>query len=197
MANPVYCSACGGKLSRGVPQGDHTERRYCKGCGSIAYSNPVPVVLCLLHTKERLLMVRRAIPPYTGSWAPPGGFIDEGESIDAAAIREVREETGIDVVADSLIPYSIISIPAINQICLVCRSELDFEVEPEFGDEIFEARWFTKKEMPMDEYFLPAHVDGLELFFDSLESGRFRVFMAEASYEDGFNRSVRLARNRP
>ncbi len=139
-------------------------------------------------------MVRRANPPYVDSWAPPGGFIDQGESIDNAAVREVQEEVGIDVDPGSLIPYSIVSIPSINQICFICRAELSEEICPELGPEVSEAGWFDRNDMPFDDYFLPAHKDGLELFYDSLKSGRFRVFMAEASYYEGFNRSVRLAR---
>ena len=171
-----YCSACGNEIVWGVPPNDHTERFHCTDCGHVEYNNPIPLVLCLLHTKEKVLMIRRAIPPYVDSWAPAGGFIDQGESIDDAAVREVQEEVGISVDPDSLIPYSIVSIPSINQICFICRSELPAEVEPVLGPEVSEAAWFEKENMPFDDYFLPAHRDGLEMFYDSLETGRFRVF---------------------
>ena len=167
----------------------------CDQCGHVPYNNPVPVVLTVLHTDKRVLMIRRAIKPYVGMWAPPGGYIDEGESIEAAAVRELREETGIEIESESLIPYSIISIPSINQLCIICRSRIDEEVDPVLGDEVSAARWFSHDEMPFDEYFLPAHVDGLQTFFRSLETGRFRVFIAEASYENGSNRSVRIVDN--
>ena len=192
MDQPRFCTACGGKTEWAVPPDDHTERHWCPACGHVQYDNPIPVVLVVLHTDERVLMIRRAIPPYVDRWAPPGGFIDHGESIDAAALREVKEETGIDVEAESLIPYSIISIPDINQICFVCRSRVDDEIAPVLGDETADAQWFSKDEMPFGEYFLPAHQDGLETFFDSIGSGRFRIYMAEASFDDGFNRSIRI-----
>ena len=191
-----FCSSCGNEIAWGVPPDDHTERFHCTGCGHIEYNNPIPLVLCLLHTDEKVLMIRRAIPPYVDSWAPPGGFIDQGESIDVAAVREIREEIGVDVDPESMIPYSIVSIPSINQICFICRARLPDEVCPELGAEVSEAKWFDRDHMPFDDYFLPAHRDGLEMFYDSLKTGRFRVFMAEASYSDGFNRSVRLARGR-
>ena len=84
--------------------------------------------------------------------------------------------------------------PAINQICFICRSKIADAVEPVLGDETSEAIWFTEEEMPFDDYFLPNHLDGLEMFFDTLASGSFHVLMAEASFADGINRSVRLAR---
>ncbi len=191
-----FCASCGAEIAWGVPPGDHAERFHCTACGHVEYCNPIPLVLCLLHTRDKVLMIRRAIPPYVDSWAPPGGFIDQGESIDDAAVREIREEVGVNIDPESLIPYSIVSIPSINQICFICRAEVETEFEPELGYEVSEAAWYDKASMPFDDYFLPAHADGLETFYDSLKTGRFRVFMAEASYSDGFNRSVRLSRRR-
>lgn len=189
-----YCSACGNDITRGIPPDDHAERFHCASCGHVEYNNPIPLVLCLLHTSDKVLMIRRAIPPYVDSWAPPGGYIEQGESIDDAAVREIREEVGIEIDPESLMPYSIVSIPTINQICIICRSELPDEVCPRLGAEASEAEWFDRDNMPFDDYFLPAHKDGLKMFYASLRTGRFRVFMAEASYSDGFNRSVRVVR---
>jgi 8-oxo-dGTP diphosphatase len=54
---------------------------------------------------ERLLLIRRATAPETGRWSLPGGRVEHGETMAEAVVREVREETGLDVVCDQLIGW--------------------------------------------------------------------------------------------
>lgn len=88
----AFCPLCGsGRLSRG--KGVLT----CEGCGRRHYDNPVAAVAVFVADDEgRVLLIRRAREPAAGKWAPPGGFVDPGETLEEAAIREVREETGVD-----------------------------------------------------------------------------------------------------
>ena len=62
----------------------------------------VGVGVVVVHAGE-LLLVRRSMAPERGKWAIPGGFLDHGEDPQAAALREVREETALDVVIDALV----------------------------------------------------------------------------------------------
>ena len=61
------------------------------------YRNPVPTVDIIIEITGKIVLVKRKNPPH--GWALPGGFIDYGESADAAARREAREETGLDITA--------------------------------------------------------------------------------------------------
>jgi len=59
------------------------------------HRNPVPTVDIIIEIKEQIVLIERRNPPY--GWALPGGFVDYGESYEAAALREAREETGLSV----------------------------------------------------------------------------------------------------
>jgi 8-oxo-dGTP diphosphatase len=65
------------------------------------YRNPVPTVDILIRINGGVVLIRRKNPPF--GWALPGGFMDEGETCEAAAIREAKEETGLDVHLEHLL----------------------------------------------------------------------------------------------
>src|SRR4051794_4274090 len=91
---PVFCSHCAAELPSPPPV-------TCERCGASHYANPKPCGGALVTRDGRLLLIRRATEPYRGSWDIPGGFCEPREHPAAAAEREVREETGLEVrVAD-------------------------------------------------------------------------------------------------
>lgn len=65
------------------------------------YRNPKPTVDVLLAVDGGVVLIRRANPPR--GWALPGGFVDEGEPVEAAAVREAREETGLEAHLEALL----------------------------------------------------------------------------------------------
>ncbi len=69
----------------------------CPTCGSEVrqYRNPFPTVDIIIEIMDGIVLIERKNPPY--GWALPGGFVDYGESLETAAVREAREETSLDV----------------------------------------------------------------------------------------------------
>ncbi|MDY6903257.1 MAG: NUDIX hydrolase [Thermodesulfobacteriota bacterium] len=59
------------------------------------YRNPIPTVDIIIETPGGIVLIERHNPPY--GWALPGGFVDYGESLEDAAVREAKEETGLEV----------------------------------------------------------------------------------------------------
>ena len=73
------------------------EKMVCPKCGHVTerYKNPYPTVDVIVEISGKIVLIKRRNPPF--GWAIPGGFIDYGESADDAAIREIKEETGLDI----------------------------------------------------------------------------------------------------
>jgi len=59
------------------------------------HQNPFPTVDIIIEYRGGIILIKRKNPPY--GWALPGGFIDYGESLEESAVREAREETGLDI----------------------------------------------------------------------------------------------------
>jgi 8-oxo-dGTP diphosphatase len=69
----------------------------CPHCGKVVekYRNPLSTVDIIVEVEEGIVLIKRKNPPY--GWALPGGFVDYGESLEEAALREAKEETSLDV----------------------------------------------------------------------------------------------------
>jgi ADP-ribose pyrophosphatase YjhB (NUDIX family) len=99
-----FCPRCGGTLERRLLKATEPERPVCTQCGFVFYIDPKIAVGTIIETSDRrLVLVRRAIEPGYGKWVFPGGYVDRGEPLTAAAIREAREECGLDVRLDGLV----------------------------------------------------------------------------------------------
>ncbi len=107
---------------------------------------------------QRLLLIRRAIEPGYGLWVFPGGYVDRGEEVTTAAIREAREEAGLDVRLEGLVNiYSYTGRP----IVIIVYAATILGGELCIDDEGLEARWFAPEDIPWDELAFRSTHDGL------------------------------------
>ena len=157
-----FCPLCGADLELRTLKTTEPSRLVCVRCGFVFYLDPkVAVGTVIRMPDDRIVLVRRAIEPGYGKWVFPGGFIDRGETVEAAAIREAREECGLDIRLERLI--NIYSYPGVAVIiiayaatalggCLAC------------DDEGLEARLFEPAQIPWNELAFRSTRQALEDF---------------------------------
>jgi ADP-ribose pyrophosphatase YjhB (NUDIX family) len=75
----------------------------CPQCQRIIYYDPKVAAIALVERGGKVLLVRRGNQPGYGRWSMPGGYVDRGEVVERAAVREVMEETGLEVEIEQLI----------------------------------------------------------------------------------------------
>ncbi len=92
-----FCPRCGGPLEGREIKAGEPERLVCSECGFVFYQGPKLVAATIFELDGGILLTQRAIEPGYGKWTFPGGFVDRGETAEAAAEREAREEAGVEV----------------------------------------------------------------------------------------------------
>jgi ADP-ribose pyrophosphatase YjhB (NUDIX family) len=145
-----FCPVCGGALEARVLKATEPKRLVCssQSCGFIFYLDPKIAVGTVIQFDAGIVLVRRAIEPGYGKWVFPGGYVDRGEEITLAAIREAREESGLDVRIDRLI--NIYSYAGRTPIVVVyAATRLSGELACD--DEGLEAKAFEPTSIPWDE----------------------------------------------
>jgi ADP-ribose pyrophosphatase YjhB (NUDIX family) len=167
-----WCSQCGHSVELGIPPGDDRQRYICGQCHTIHYQNPRLIVGCLPLCGERVLLCRRAIEPRKGYWTLPAGFMENGETTLAGALRETWEEARARGEHAEL--YRVFDLPHINQVYMFYRATL---VNGEFGvgPESSEAALFHEHEIPWRELAFPVVVETLREFFADRRCGSYPV----------------------
>jgi ADP-ribose pyrophosphatase YjhB (NUDIX family) len=170
-----YCPRCGAPLAEKIRFG--RPRKVCLHCGFVHFRDPKVAVAALVSDGERVLLVRRAAIPRVGYWALPAGYMDADELPEEALVREVAEETGINIRPQGL--HGIAPLAGWVErrgILLVYRAE------PIGGtliarDDVSEVRWFRSEEIPWDEIAFESTERFLQDWMTPLqgESGRRRA----------------------
>ena len=147
MQPKQYCHYCSGALERKFIEGGN--RLFCAACSQPIYENPIPAT-CVVVTAEqsRILLVKRNVEPKIGWWCLPGGFMELGETPEEAALRELREETGIQGRIERLIGVCSDKSPQYETVLMVGYLADHNGDKPHPGDDAEEVRWFPFTDIP-------------------------------------------------
>lgn len=143
------CPRCGGPLRHG--QG----RVECGACDFVFYANPKPTACALVIDDEgRILLVRRAGEVENSKWDLPGGYLEEGEHPEDAVVREVREETGLEIELGELhgvwMDWYGDGPGAASTVNLYWLARA-VGGEPGAADDVDALAWFAPDELPPDD----------------------------------------------
>jgi 8-oxo-dGTP diphosphatase len=162
-----YCPRCGAEMAEKTV--DHKIRKACPVCDYVFYHNPVPAAGVVIEKDGKLLLVKRKFEPFRGDWCLPAGFMEYDESPEQCAIRETKEELGVDVELDGLYGvYSGKDDPRTHAVLVMYWAMITSgELKP--GDDADEIQYFTKNEIPSNIAFL-AHQQIIREFFEIKKS---------------------------
>lgn len=155
----AFCSRCRGRLEYLWVEGEGRERHVCQSCGFILYLNPKVVAGAIPHQGGRILLLRRKIDPARGKWTFPAGYVELGETVEEAAMRETQEEASLEIVDLSLLNvYSYRESPVVT---VVYHARI-VGGNPRAGDEAQEVALFSREELPWDEMAFWSTRDALQ-----------------------------------
>ncbi|HOJ42536.1 MAG TPA: NUDIX hydrolase [Syntrophorhabdaceae bacterium] len=147
MNSKTYCYYCGSRLKEEFIEGKI--RQICSRCNKIHYENPLPVASVILSNNHReVLLVKRAHEPYKDMWCFPIGFAEVGESIEDAALRELKEETGLEGKIIQLVDVSSHINPIYGELLIVSfEAEKTGGIETP-GDDAKDCKYFPINSLP-------------------------------------------------
>lgn len=161
-----FCYRCGGPLEDRTLKPTEPKRPVCAQCGLVVYVDPKIAVGTIIRSSTgHIVLVRRAIDPGYGKWVFPGGYVDRGEPLTVAAIREAREECGLDVVLHGLV--NVYSYPGHSPVIVV------YAARPVGGslaidDESLEYGEFSDSAIPWTHLAFQSTRDGLRDYLAGL-----------------------------
>ena len=143
-----FCPRCGGGLESRVVFSHDPPRLVCGACGFVFYLDPKLAAGTLFMLDGGLVLLRRGIEPQLGRWVFPGGFVDRGESVAEAAVRETLEEVNLRVSLTGIL--DVYSFPGQEVVVVAYAADVvGGSLAPQ--DECLEARPFAPEAIPWEE----------------------------------------------
>ncbi|MCK4823748.1 NUDIX hydrolase [bacterium] len=156
-----FCFKCGHRLSLKVIDPTEPERLVCSACNATTYIDPKIAVGSIIIISGKIVLLKRGIEPGYGKWVFPGGYVNRGEVLEDAAVRETKEEANIDVEIESLLnAYSYPNEPVI--LIVYIAKMVGGKIMPR--DETLEAKAFSFNRIPWDQLAFSSTRDALRDF---------------------------------
>ncbi len=166
--NVRFCGLCGGAMRMRTVLPDHKSFKVCSRCGFIDFPGPKLVAGCFIIDAGRVLLLRRGIEPQIGKWTFPGGYVDLGETPQQAALRETREEVGMQVELSRILGvYADPAHPIAAVVVYLAKPGIE---EASVTDEATEVRYFAPPDIPWHEIAFRTTQDALHDWLALLES---------------------------
>lgn len=150
-----FCPVCGGRTQ--LAGGSHSHPT-CIVCGFVLYQNAKPTASAIpINVRGEILLVRRAVSPRKGYWDAPGGFLEEWESPEAGARRELREELGVRLKRLRLLG---VYMDSYRQRYIAATLNVIYLAEIAGGrlvpaDDVADYRWFALNRIPASRLAFP------------------------------------------
>lgn len=154
-----FCPLCAGRLETRTLKEGEPERLVCGNCGFVFYLGPKLVAGAIFELDSGIVLIQRDIEPGYGKWTFPGGFVERGETAEAAAEREVLEESGVEIEVEDIVGlYSYEGqVPAIA----VFEARV-IGGEPQALDETMDVKSFDHDNLPWAEIAFPSTEQALK-----------------------------------
>lgn len=162
MTEPLgyrFCPRCGNLLGSRVLKAGEPPRLVCRACTFVFFLDPKIATGVVFAYGDGILLVQRAIHPSYGKWVFPGGYVDRGETLEAAAVREVREESGLAVRLTRLL--GVYSFPG-NPVVVVAYAGDVTGGALKIDEESLAVRSFSPAAIPWDQLAFPSTVQALK-----------------------------------
>ena len=154
-----FCPRCGGGLERRAIKAIEPKRLVCQACSFIFYQDPKLVAGTIFTLNSRVVLLKRGVEPAIGKWVFPGGYVDRGETVEEAALRETREESQLEVVIGSLL--NVYSYPRSPNVIIVYAAQI-VAGDLAAGDESLEAATFLPSQIPWHDLAFDSTRDALK-----------------------------------
>lgn len=155
----AFCPFCGQPLSERVI--DHRPRQACPDCGYVHFRNPLPTVSLVILQGNQVLLGKRPDPPGKDRWATPSGYIELDEDFLSTAVREAKEETGLEIEILSILNVTASFFPPDQHFLNLYLLARVTGGQLQAGDDMGEVGWFPLSG-PLPEMAFQEDIDMIE-----------------------------------